>query len=299
PQVLGHLTDAVLLTLDDVRLWVVDGVDGAAEQLERASGAAAVGLDNALTRLEDATAYYLPLPPQLRVEWERRVKELDDEEEDDEEPRVRTRVFVLLLSLRLQLGDSLLTLGDTLQTTAHQVGLGWVLQLVGVTLQYLKNLLVALAYRAQNLLVTYRTQSLLVELAYKAQNLWVAYQAQNLLVELAYRARSLLVSYQVQNLLVELAYRARSLLVLYQVQNLLVELAYRARSLLVVLAYRAQSLLVSYQVQNLLVDLGYRVQSLLVELGYQAQNQQPIRDLLELSQVLLQLVINSTPLYTM
>lgn len=70
------------MTLDDVQLWVVDGLDGALDQLERLSDAArgaiqqlqdtqvgraaASGLDDVLSRLEDATAYYLPLPPTLR-----------------------------------------------------------------------------------------------------------------------------------------------------------------------------------------------------------------------------------------
>lgn len=82
PQVMGHLKDALLVTLDDVQLWVVDGLDGALDQLERLSDAAraavlqlqdtqvgraaASGLDDVLSRLEDATAYYLPLPPTLR-----------------------------------------------------------------------------------------------------------------------------------------------------------------------------------------------------------------------------------------
>lgn len=70
-----HLKDAFFLTLDDVQLWVVDGVDGALEQLERlvlllqgseVARAASSGLDDVLSRLEDATAYYLPLPPTLR-----------------------------------------------------------------------------------------------------------------------------------------------------------------------------------------------------------------------------------------
>ncbi len=82
PQVMGHLRDAFFLTLDDVQLWVADGLDGALNQLERLSNsaraavqllqdsqvgrAAMSGLDDVLSRLEDATAYYLPLPPTLR-----------------------------------------------------------------------------------------------------------------------------------------------------------------------------------------------------------------------------------------
>lgn len=71
-----------MVTLDDVQLWVIDGLDGALDQLERLSHAARAaahqlqdsqvgraatsGLDDVLSRLEDATAYYLPLPPTLR-----------------------------------------------------------------------------------------------------------------------------------------------------------------------------------------------------------------------------------------
>lgn len=81
-EVMGHLKDAFFVTLDDVQLWVVDGLDGALDQLERLSDAAwatvrllqesqvgraaTLGLDDVLSRLEDATAYYLPLPPTLR-----------------------------------------------------------------------------------------------------------------------------------------------------------------------------------------------------------------------------------------
>lgn len=82
---LGHLKDALFGTLGDVQLWVVDGLEGALDQLERLSDAARAalqllhdsqvgraatsGLDDVLSRLEDATAYYLPLPPTLRKYW--------------------------------------------------------------------------------------------------------------------------------------------------------------------------------------------------------------------------------------
>lgn len=78
----GHLKDAFFLTLDDMQLWMVDGMDGALDQMERLSHAAwmavqqvqesqvgraaSSGLDDLLSRLEDATAYYMPLPPTLR-----------------------------------------------------------------------------------------------------------------------------------------------------------------------------------------------------------------------------------------
>lgn len=78
----GHLKDALVLTLDDVQLWLMDSVDDALDQLERLSDAvrtavqqvqdtqmghaASSGLDDVLSRVEEATAYYLPLPPTLR-----------------------------------------------------------------------------------------------------------------------------------------------------------------------------------------------------------------------------------------
>lgn len=78
----GHLRDALFVTLDDVQLRVADGLEGALDHLERLADAARAalqllqdsqvgraassGLDDALSRLEDATAYYLPLPATLR-----------------------------------------------------------------------------------------------------------------------------------------------------------------------------------------------------------------------------------------
>ncbi|XP_029360817.1 perilipin 6 [Echeneis naucrates] len=177
-EVVGHLKDAVLLTLDDVQLWVVDGVDGALDQLERlADGiraalqqlqdselgrSATSGLDDVLSRLEDATAYYLPLPPTLRREWEMRVQELEDEDED-EEPSLWTRGRSLLLSLSLllhhrttKIREQLVIATGTLGDAANKVGLGKVLDVVGVLLESLQSLLVALVYQTEHL----REQSL-------------------------------------------------------------------------------------------------------------------------------------------
>ncbi|CAK6981799.1 perilipin 6 [Scomber scombrus] len=171
-EVVGHLKDAVAMTLDDVQLWVVDGLDGALDQLERVSEAAwaglrllqesevgraaTLGLDDVLSRLEDATAHYMPLPLPLRREWEMRVEEYQDEDED-EEPGLWTRVRSLLLGLSLQLHHRMMKLRQQLQDAvsalgdaADQVGLGQVLELLGELLQYLQNLLVALVYRAES-----------------------------------------------------------------------------------------------------------------------------------------------------
>ncbi|RVE63152.1 hypothetical protein OJAV_G00164490 [Oryzias javanicus] len=172
-EVLTHLKDAFFLTLDDLQMWVVDGLDGALDQVERlAEGvrqagrqlqdtpvgqAAALGLDNILSRVEDATAYYLPLPPTMRREWEMRVQEYEDEDED-EEPGLWTRVRSLLLTLSLQLYHRLSRVREQLQRAvrtlggaADAVGLTVVLELTGDLLQYTQNLVVALLYRAEGL----------------------------------------------------------------------------------------------------------------------------------------------------
>ncbi|CAB1422775.1 unnamed protein product [Pleuronectes platessa] len=49
-EVVGHLKDALFLTLDDVQLWVVDGLDGALDQLERLADAGRV----AVRQLQDS-----------------------------------------------------------------------------------------------------------------------------------------------------------------------------------------------------------------------------------------------------
>uniref|UniRef100_A0A3Q2Y6C7 Perilipin 6 n=1 Tax=Hippocampus comes TaxID=109280 RepID=A0A3Q2Y6C7_HIPCM len=164
-EVVGHLKDAFFLTLDDMQLWMVDGLDGALDQMERLSHAAwmavrqvqesqvgraaSSGLDDLLSRLEDATAYYMPLPPTLRREWEMRVQEYEDED-DDEEPSVWTRVRSLLLSISLQLYHRMVKVQEQLED-ATGVGLGTVLEVLGELLQYLQRLLVALVYRTERL----------------------------------------------------------------------------------------------------------------------------------------------------
>ncbi|KAM4581063.1 perilipin 6 [Odontesthes bonariensis] len=172
-EVMTHLKDAFFLTVDDAQLWVVDNLDGALDQLERVAEAvrmtvrqlqstqighaAASGFDNVLSRLEDATAYYLPLPPTLRREWEMRVQEYEDEDEDDE-PSLWTRIRSLLLTLSLQLyyrmtkvRERLERVARTLGDAADQVGLSRVLELTGELLQYLQGLMVALLYQAESL----------------------------------------------------------------------------------------------------------------------------------------------------
>ncbi|XP_026173099.1 perilipin 6 isoform X2 [Mastacembelus armatus] len=172
-EVIGHLKDALFLTLDNVQLWLVDGLDGALDRWEHLADATwgavqllqnsqvgqatTTGLDNVLTRLEDATAYYLPLPPTLRQEWEMRVQQYEDENEDDE-PSLWMRVRSLLLRLVLQLHHRMMQVRQQLQgaigtlgDAADKVGLGRVLDLVGDLLQYLQGLLMVLVYQAESL----------------------------------------------------------------------------------------------------------------------------------------------------
>ncbi|XP_068508033.1 perilipin 6 isoform X2 [Syngnathus scovelli] len=150
-EVVGHLKDAFFLTLDDMQLWMLDGL----EQMERLSQtaraavrqlqdsqvgrAASSGLDDVLSRLESAAAYYMPLPPTLRREWEMRVQAYEDEDDSDE-PGPWTRVRSLLLSISLQLYHRM-----------FKVGLAAILDLLGELLWNLRSLLVALVYRAESL----------------------------------------------------------------------------------------------------------------------------------------------------
>ncbi|XP_035991454.1 perilipin 6 isoform X2 [Fundulus heteroclitus] len=136
-EVMTHLKDAFFLTLDDVQVLVVDGLDGALDRLERAADsvraavrqlqdtqvgqAATAGLDNILSLLEDTTAYYLPLPPTLRREWEMRVQEYEDEDDGDE-PGLWTRVRSLLLTLSLQLYHRMMKVREQLQRGVRTLG---------------------------------------------------------------------------------------------------------------------------------------------------------------------------------
>ncbi|KAF0031975.1 hypothetical protein F2P81_016530 [Scophthalmus maximus] len=218
-EVVGHLKDALFLTLDDVQLWVVDSLDGALDQMERLADAAralgrllqdsqvgraaASGLDDVLSRLEDATAYYLPLPPTLRREWDMRVQEYEDEDEDDE-PSMWTRVRSLLLSLSLQLyhrmmkvREQLLKAARTLGDAARTVGLDRVLELVGLLLHHLQGLLVALVYRAERVRETTLDQirsqaAMLVELRPVRQVRELPVQIQQLLRDLQELSKILL-----------------------------------------------------------------------------------------------------------
>ncbi|XP_051577262.1 perilipin 6 [Myxocyprinus asiaticus] len=98
-------------------------------------------LDELITQSEEAVAYYLPMPPTLRCEWERRVQSYEDEENSDddeeEEPQMWTRVRSLLLCVYLQLYDRLMKLNErvdsilqTLGAAAETVGLMRLMEMV-------------------------------------------------------------------------------------------------------------------------------------------------------------------------
>lgn len=218
-EVVGHLKDAFFLTLDDVQSWVVEGMDGALDQMERLAEATRVAvkqlqetpvgkaatssLDEVLSRLEDATAYYLPLPPTLRREWEMRVQEYEDEDEDDE-PSLWTRVRSLLLTLSMQFYHRMTKVREQLQRAikplgdaADRVGLGRVLELLGDLLMSLQSFLVALVYQVEGLrgatLSRVRGQAaLLAELRPVRQVRELPLQVQQLLGDLQELSRLLL-----------------------------------------------------------------------------------------------------------
>nr|XP_057909538.1 perilipin 6 [Doryrhamphus excisus] len=218
-EVIGHLKDAFFLTMDDMQLWMGAGLDGALDQLERLSHsawlamrqlqdsqvgrAATLGLDDLLSRIENVTAYYLPLPPTLRREWEMRVLEYEDEDEDDE-PSIWTRVRSLLLGLSLQLYHRMMKVQEQLEEAARNlgdaadsVGLGQVLELLGNLLHFLQRLLVTLLYRAESLkelsLGRVKDQAMmLAELRPVRQIQALPVQVQQLLVDLQQLSKILL-----------------------------------------------------------------------------------------------------------
>ncbi|KAM6968039.1 perilipin 6 [Aplochiton taeniatus] len=170
-EVLGHLKDAFYVTLDDVQLRVNDELDGVAERWRRLTEAvwtaaqvlqdsevgrvAASGMDEVLTRLEEASALYMPLPPSLHTEWERRIQQYEDED-DEEEPGMWTRVRSLLLCLSLQLYQRLTQLRERLEQAAaalgnasELMGLGVLLEVVGSLMQRLQLFYVAQLYNLE------------------------------------------------------------------------------------------------------------------------------------------------------
>ncbi|XP_021413452.2 perilipin 6 isoform X1 [Oncorhynchus mykiss] len=163
-EVLGHLKDAFFLTLDDVQLRVNDELDGIQGRWDKLTDAtwyyllalqesqlgqiATSGLDDILTRSEEAMAKYMPLTAPLRLEWERRTQQYEDEDGEDE-PGLWTRFRGLLLCLSLQLYHRLLQLRNRLeqamgmlQDATERIGLSRLLEVVGSVLQRLQLLYV-------------------------------------------------------------------------------------------------------------------------------------------------------------
>ncbi|XP_064801870.1 uncharacterized protein LOC135520332 [Oncorhynchus masou masou] len=159
-EVLGHLKDAFFLTLDDVQLRVNDELDGMQGRWDKLTDAtwyyllalqesqlgqmATSGLDDILTRSEEAMAKYMPLTATLRLEWERRTQQYEDEDGEDE-PGLWTRFRGLLLCLSLQLYRRLLKLRNRLeramgmlQDATDRMGLSRLLEVVSSVLQMLK-----------------------------------------------------------------------------------------------------------------------------------------------------------------
>ncbi|KAJ3598002.1 hypothetical protein NHX12_001517 [Muraenolepis orangiensis] len=198
-EVMGHLKDAFFLTLDDVQLRVLEGMDVALGGMEGLSErmwlqlqalqnsnmgrTVVLSLDELLTQLEDASAYYLPLPPTMRL-W--------------------TRFRSLLLRLSLQLyhrmmkqRDALAQVLQTLEDGANKVGLGWLLDLMGFLIHQQQLFLMALLFQAEALRDLTVAQvkgqtAMLAELSAVRQLRGLPSQVQEVLVELQELAKILL-----------------------------------------------------------------------------------------------------------
>lgn len=172
----ANLKDAFFSRLDGAQSRVNDELDRAvnrwdgvvelswrllAEAQDSAPGRViAAGLDELITQSEAAVAYYLPLPPTLRCEWERRVQSYEDEEEDDEEeePRMWTRIRSLLLCLYLQLYHRLMKLRERVDSVlqmlgaaAETVGLTQLMQMLESLLQLLLSFYTSQVHRVEEL----------------------------------------------------------------------------------------------------------------------------------------------------
>ncbi|KAL1259591.1 hypothetical protein QQF64_010168 [Cirrhinus molitorella] len=139
-EVVANLKDAFFSRLDDAQSRVNDELDRAvdrwdkliqlswrllAEAQQSAPGQViTAGLDELITQSEAALAYYLPLPPSLRLEWERIVQSYEDEDDDDEEeePRMWTRIRSLLLCLYLQMYHRLMKLREIVDSVFEMLG---------------------------------------------------------------------------------------------------------------------------------------------------------------------------------
>uniref|UniRef100_A0A8C2A2N9 Perilipin 6 n=1 Tax=Cyprinus carpio TaxID=7962 RepID=A0A8C2A2N9_CYPCA len=174
-EALADLKDAFFSRLDAAQSRVNDELDRAvdrwdkliqlssrllAEAQESAPGRVlTVGLDELITQSEAAVAFYLPLPPTLRLEWERRAQSYEDNDDDDEEePRMWTRIRSLLLCLYLQLYHRLMRLRERLDSVlqmlgaaAEMVGLMQLMAMVESLLQLLLSFYTTQVHRVEEL----------------------------------------------------------------------------------------------------------------------------------------------------
>ncbi|KAI4892413.1 hypothetical protein NFI96_019346, partial [Prochilodus magdalenae] len=176
-EVIELLKETFYVRLGDVQSRMNEELDGMVERWQRvlrftwevleaaqASGAGQAltsGLDELLTRSEEAIDYYLPLPPALRREWEIRVQSYEDEdgsEDDDDEPRMWTRIRSLLFCLYLQLYHRFQQLKERAESVleflgeaADVVGLTGLLESVWSLLQLLLSLYTAQVQRVEAL----------------------------------------------------------------------------------------------------------------------------------------------------
>ncbi|XP_072535256.1 perilipin 6 [Salminus brasiliensis] len=176
-EVIEYLKETFFLRLDDVQSRVNVELDGMVYRWERvlrftwdvleaaqassAGQALTAGLDELLTRSEEAVDYYLPLPPILQREWEIRVQSYENEygeEDDDGEPRMWMRIRCLLLCLYLQMYHRFLQLKERVNSVleffgeaADVVGLTGLLEGVWSLLQLLLSLYTAQVQRVEAL----------------------------------------------------------------------------------------------------------------------------------------------------
>ncbi|XP_052002275.1 perilipin-2-like [Xyrauchen texanus] len=174
-EVVANLKNAFISRIDHAQSRMNDGLDRAADTwdkllelslrlLEAAQKTATgrvitAGLDELIAQSEEAVAYYLPLPPTLRHEWERKVQSYEDEEDSDdeeEEPRMWTRIRSLLLCVYLQLYHKLMKLRQrvdsvfqTMEAAAETVGLMRLMEMVTSLLQLLLTFYMSQVHRIE------------------------------------------------------------------------------------------------------------------------------------------------------
>ncbi|XP_066577394.1 perilipin 6 [Amia ocellicauda] len=177
-EVIGHLKDALYLTLDDLQLRVNKEMDRVADRtssvvegsrvlvatqlhaLQRSAlgGALASGLDELLSRSEEAAQLYLPLSDELTWELAQRMQPYEDSEDEEGGPGMALRVRGLLLHVGLLSYHQALLFWDqvehgldTLRQLADTVGLTYIAETLVSVAQWLAAGYVALVYQLQAL----------------------------------------------------------------------------------------------------------------------------------------------------